>query len=520
MYEISNKIIHYRYILLLLIVLLAGFLRIYKIDVNPPGLYLDEASIGYNAYKVLTTGKDEYSVPHPVFFKAFGEYKLPLYIYSVAASMKVFGKTEVAVRLPSAIAGSLTVLALYFFVEKLLSTKKGKKKNILTQKKEYVALLSSFVLSITPWHLQFSRGGFEATLALFFFLVGLTFFLYFAERKNIAILFFSVFFVILAMYAYFAYRVITPFTLFYMMGYLFWQERQWKNVLFVFIIAFVLSLPMIQFSLTDAGQRRFSQTSTFTQHQKISTTRKLTVYPAVYVKNFISFYSMQFLFISGDGIGRHQIPNFGLLYIWELPFLIFGIYVCLKNSNKNSILLFYLLFLAAVPGSLAQPSPHSLRFLLAVIPCTIFVSCSMMYLFFLSKGKIRKILIVCFLLCAVYEVLSYFHFYYIHYPKNNSLDWGAGYKETIQKIGQYKNKYKYIVIDQSLGDSDIYVKFYDETIHPEYVSITWVPPMNLDKKQILWVRNAAIRAHGKLIDTVYFKNLNKDPFAKFWTLYE
>ncbi len=47
------------WLLLLLVFFIAFFLRFYKLD-TIPGLLRDEASIGYNAYSVLTTDKDEY----------------------------------------------------------------------------------------------------------------------------------------------------------------------------------------------------------------------------------------------------------------------------------------------------------------------------------------------------------------------------------------------------------------------------------------------------------------------------
>ena len=59
----------------LFILTLATFLRLYRLKDNPAGFFCDEASIGYNAYSILTTGKDEWGQPWPLFFRAFGEYK-------------------------------------------------------------------------------------------------------------------------------------------------------------------------------------------------------------------------------------------------------------------------------------------------------------------------------------------------------------------------------------------------------------------------------------------------------------
>ena len=105
--------------LLLVIVLLGAFLRLCMLDRVPPGFNQDEASIGYNAYSILKTGKDEYGKVMPIYFKAFGDQKLPVYIYATAASEAVLGVNEFAVRFPSAFFGILCLPLLYLLVEKL-----------------------------------------------------------------------------------------------------------------------------------------------------------------------------------------------------------------------------------------------------------------------------------------------------------------------------------------------------------------------------------------------------------------
>src|SRR5579862_583537 len=151
---------------LICIVVLGFLLRFIDVSNNPPGLYSDEVSIGYNAYKILTSGKDEYGVPHPLWFKSFGDYKLPVYIYSVAGAMSIFGKTEFAVRIPSVLAGTITIYIFYLFIKKLLELEKDKE---LRKKYKYLPLLASLLLAVSSWHIQFSRGGFEINLGTLFF---------------------------------------------------------------------------------------------------------------------------------------------------------------------------------------------------------------------------------------------------------------------------------------------------------------------------------------------------------------
>src|ERR1700721_2106952 len=53
---------------------LVGTLYLYRIGSDPPGLYADEASIGYNAWTIAHYGTDQYGNHFPLFFVAFGDY--------------------------------------------------------------------------------------------------------------------------------------------------------------------------------------------------------------------------------------------------------------------------------------------------------------------------------------------------------------------------------------------------------------------------------------------------------------
>src|SRR3989338_5818120 len=206
--------------ILIVIIFIAAVLRFYKLGSVPPSLYWDEASLGYNAYSILKTARDEYGKFMPLTnFAAFGDYKPPGYIYATVPSIAIFGLNEFAIRFPSAFFGVLTVLLTYFLAKKLftfntrgpvssflpasarsdLKSDGGRKDHPdlravgipsrtatprLIGNSEAVALLSAFFLAISPWHLQFSRGAFEANLGLFFSVCGIWLFLKFAQDNR------------------------------------------------------------------------------------------------------------------------------------------------------------------------------------------------------------------------------------------------------------------------------------------------------------------------------------------------
>jgi predicted membrane-bound mannosyltransferase len=84
------------------IVVAAIIAHVHGLATLPRGFYVDESSIAYNAYQIAQTGRDEHGVAWPLYFKAFGEYKNPLYIYALALFYRLVGYSELTTRLLSA----------------------------------------------------------------------------------------------------------------------------------------------------------------------------------------------------------------------------------------------------------------------------------------------------------------------------------------------------------------------------------------------------------------------------------
>ena len=121
-----KKILSSRLLPLFLIIALfatGAFLRFYRLSDTPPGLYPDETAIGYNAYSILETGKDEFGKPFPLYYRSYDDYKMPVYMYATAFNIKMFGLNTFSVRFLSALFGALTIPSLYFLVLELSKKK-------------------------------------------------------------------------------------------------------------------------------------------------------------------------------------------------------------------------------------------------------------------------------------------------------------------------------------------------------------------------------------------------------------
>jgi predicted membrane-bound mannosyltransferase len=114
MWKTNKKII----ILLGIILVIAGFLRLYALDTTPPGLYPDEAM----------NANDAFTNPGKAFYPE-NNGREGLYMNLVNLSFKAFGPSPFSLRLVSAVIGIFTVLGLYLLSKELFQNLKLKTQN-------------------------------------------------------------------------------------------------------------------------------------------------------------------------------------------------------------------------------------------------------------------------------------------------------------------------------------------------------------------------------------------------------
>jgi len=320
----SRKII----LLLALIIIVASGLRLWELGNVPLSPDWDEVALGYNAYSILQTGRDEYGKFLPIILRSFDDFKPALYAYLAIPSISILGLDVAAVRLPSAIFGILTVLAVFFLVKELF-------------KKDNIALLSSFLLAISPWHIQFSRVAFEANVGVALNVFGILFFL--KAFKKPWFLFLSALMWGLSVHVYQSEKIFVPF-LIVILIYSFRKEFfsiKKKYILISFLIFTFICLPLVYFTLTNKdafarakGVSIFSNTAIIEVNvDKIKRDRENNDFLGLVLDNrrvelvkhlaegYLSHFDLNWLFVKGD-IARHHAPGMGLMYLIELPFMV------------------------------------------------------------------------------------------------------------------------------------------------------------------------------------------------------
>lgn len=470
-------------VLLFCIVVLASVLRLWQLGEVPPSPDWDEVALGYNAYSIMQTGKDEYGKFLPIILRSFDDYKPALYVYLVIPAVKLFGLTVFAVRFPSVVVGILTVIATYFVVKELMSFS-NKYRN-----KDLLPLLSAFFLAISPWHIQFSRIAFEANTGLALNIFSALFFL--KGLRNKTFLFFSILCMSLSLYVYQSEKGFVPF-LFLSLVSIFRAELfslPRKYLLAVCLLGVVVATPLVYVTLSDkANLTRAKGVSVFTEEtpvvhkyaQRIIEDKenndffglivdnRRVAYAKAVLANYLAHYDAYWLFLSGD-LNRHHAPEMGLLYLFELPFLLIGIYHLLFGNfdKKIKLFIFSWFLIAPIPASISTGVPHAVRTLNFLPIFQIFTSIGLLHVYFFIKQKItlQVAKLGAYFLIFLFFTFNFLYFLNQYFVQQNyffSQAWQYGYKEAVDIVREKENKYDKIIVSNKphLDQSYIFFLFY------------------------------------------------------------
>jgi 4-amino-4-deoxy-L-arabinose transferase-like glycosyltransferase len=379
-------------------------LHLSALQSSPPGLYLDEASVGYNAWAVAHTGHDEHGHFLPFYFEAFGEYKNPVYIYALAPLTRILPLTPYTVRLPAALFGLLacTMLALFAWA---------------ATRSRAAALLTLATAGITPWLVQESRLGFEV-ISMVALLTVMLWCLARAVAADSARWYAAAGAALgLSTFAYstaraFTVIVVVLLALCFGIGS---RSRAWLAA----TVGPVLSLLVLG---TYVALHQGTITARYNAIGINFDNPGLPVLAQRFVANYADYWDIRFLFTHGDANLRHSTGFGGMLLATTLPAMLVGAAWCLRHRREPLPRFVLLGALAApVPAALtAEGTPHSLR-----------AVCMLPFLIgFMAYGwraiaaalRDRRAMAAVLAIAVLAESGSYFYDMYVEYP-GRALGW-------------------------------------------------------------------------------------------------
>lgn len=461
------------YFLLSLIFIIAVFLRFYNLNNYPVGFHQDEASLGYNGYSLLLTGKDDNGNSFPLYIDMFGDNRPSGYHYLTIIPIMLFGLTEFSTRFPGALIGSLTVFTMFLLANAIFKNKT-------------VGLLSALLIAVSPWHIVISRASGEAVVMLLFIILGFSLLLQgLAENKNKFIIWGAIF----ASLSYFFYhtpRVFVPlaFLVFASFFFPFWRkEPRLIRAKMLLVFVFLTSLVFCLVFLIRGGTGRYSQVNIFNNfetnffiwqeiqedtlaHSPRYLSRlvhnKLTNNLRVFADNYFDYFSGDFLFAKGGLPNWYSVPRMGLMYIIELPFLIFGLYYLIKSKNKmHKVPLIWLLVAPIVPAITMDDIPNINRSIVMVPALEIIAAVG--FINAISTIHKKKSLVVGLIVLLFLGNFSYFgHQYFVNAKVHKPWYRNNGFSEMMRVVNENYNKYDAIVISKFQGGIYPLVLFYSK----------------------------------------------------------
>ena len=438
--------------MLFIVVLIGAFIRIYHLDQNIPQLYSDETGHYYHLYSFY----DAYT---NIFSKLF---------YGTFSATWLFGLSPLGVRLPAALWGLLSVLAAYYLASAF---------------DKRTSLVLPFLVAVLPWSFSVSRiGHTHVPIVLFFSLLFLGSYI---RAKTIILKYLSFLLLVFGGYYYPSLIFVLPVVMLPLLIHT-WQNKK-NNVTYILATLLFISLVAGYFLINkyqifssnsrgldlaiwrdvnvtaDAnlyrGIARNSDPTIFSFYQdpeKIA--NKLVFnYPvsviSVFFKNYLSFFSPEFLFLKGDNILRHSTGMVGEFYLYLLPFMIYGAFIFYSSKSPHKTFLTLWLLASPIPAAITKDGATYLLRAITMMPIlTYFCARGIVSSFDIFKKKYQKIIFGTILsVVAIYSSYYYFYGYFHVYPSLAADSFEYGFKDLadfqIQNPGKllilWEDKYPY-----------------------------------------------------------------------------
>lgn len=442
-------------------------IRLSGLTFSPPGFFCDETSIGYNAYSILETGKDEKGITFPVFFKAFGDFKNPVYIYLATIPIKIFGLEVFSIRLTSALFGIGSILLFIYFL-------------YLLKNNWIFSLSGGLIMSLMPWHFQFSRIAFEAISMVFFIILDMVLFTLFIQKKKPAYYLLFVLSMLITFFTYSTGRLIVPLSA--ILVAIIWRReifglsifstitRVLKSSFFVVfakkkklqgehlnnhcvrinILISILAIALL--GLILMYDHLIDPTGILTRpHDVLIIDDNPPTYIVMerFIENYFNHLSPAFLFQHGDVNLRHSSGISSMLLTSFFFPLLVGLAYFIGRFKKSKMATFWVLqfFLFPVVSSITviNEGGQATR-TIHIVP---FLAVLVLYGFwkiFNFLGKKYEYVIAAILVFALFESIMFYKYYFTVYPTSAGAiyNFEGGMPEAMEFAFSQKSPYYYI----------------------------------------------------------------------------
>jgi hypothetical protein len=284
----------------------------------------------------------------------------------------------------------------------------------------------------------------------------------------------------LCAYAYSTFRLLS--VLHVAVALINYHQRENRNQLIIFVISSVIALLPLAAYLFSVGENltaRFNLISIFNSHEGDASEKLVTV-----IRNYLGYFSAEFLLLSGDPNSRHHTGVGGELLVSSSIFLLVAIVALIKVGGRYSYLLGSYALIAPVGAALTIDPYHSLR-AFSLLPLILMLSAEGADFLYSRRNRIAVwLLILLGIAQSSYYVLDYF----VRYPVATTQAFESfGFKESLLLASNVAGRHVAIADtgNQLYVARQYYLNLY-EHISPGNVSIVRGTSFQCDDSIILY----------------------------------
>ncbi len=297
-------------------------------------LYSDEAATMVNAWSLSQSGRDEYGVRHPLYFRSFGDDKAPLFIYANAAVLKAWPFADIPRELGRLVGAALCALGFCLAGAAAVG---------LAGMPSAWGLLPAMLFALNPASFHLSRYAIEVAALTPLFL-GAYLLCAASDRWGGVGLWLGA-----APYAAHLFKVLSPLIALFE-GLQLWRGRRLSELRRLALVYLLCSIPLGFQLASGEGLGRAAQVGT-------------SASPVGLAARYPVHFSPGFLLLRGDSNPRHSPGGAGLVAVALFALAAWGLAAPARLApGPWAARLAFLLLASPLPSAITRESvPHATR---------------------------------------------------------------------------------------------------------------------------------------------------------------
>lgn len=450
------RILKNKRVIFFILIIIGVAVRIYNFPSAISELNIDEIVTIANAKSIADTGKELMGISFPVYLQGWGGQSVIL-LYLMSLSIKIFGFTLFAVRLPMLLISIVAMFVFYDLVKKI-------------SKNTNIALIALALLSICPWHILQSIWGLDCNMFPHFLLIAIDLLYTSIINKNKLLLYFSMVIFAISLYGYGVAIYFVPLFLVCILLYLLKIKTiRIRDIIICAITFLVIAFPIVtMFVINVLGIKQSIEIGKITipYYESLSRTKDMVFFspnPLVQLaKNFAS--TLRVIFMQTDGAEWNASVLFGTTYRITIVFAIVGVIKHIRETKENisSVMIIVWLGISIITGFIVNEA--NINRLNSIWYVLLILGAFGIYAIYekVNREKLYKIIITVLYTIIFIVFIIYFHLYYVKVVDTSGC-FSRGFYQSLNYINSLDKKVIYYDNTNNNPCLELYIEFNNDS---------------------------------------------------------